>query len=146
MAVLDGKLAQKEMSVLSSVAESLDVSPPFVSALLERWRPREERGAGEGGLDRSRCLAALELPRDAILDRPAIERAGRRIQDLYAEEKFSLLAPELREIAAKRREVAADAALELLRELPEAPPRAEAPLTPGVVRRENPDLDSIFSA
>lgn len=105
-------------------------------------------GVEDGGALRSRWLAALDLPPDGDPDRPAVERALRRMEDVYAEDKFALVAPELRDLARARLDQAREASTRLLRELP-APP-TPPPLTAAeaitTVRRQNEDLDSIFGA
>jgi hypothetical protein len=136
IAVADGEAKEGEVSLLRSIGAALDVPPAVLDGLLKAWTP---------AADPASWMAALDLPQDASLDRPTVERAGRRMQDLYADERFRLLAPELREMASRRRELAARAAEELLREFPEAPAGAESEeARPGAVRRDNPDLDSIF--
>src|SRR5262245_40026058 len=101
-----------------------------------------ERPAADG---RARWLEALEIPDSARLDRGLVERAVARLGDLYAEEKFEHLSPDLAAMAKDKRELIARAAAELLRDLPAPPPETESePPRPGEVRRDNPDLDSIF--
>jgi uncharacterized tellurite resistance protein B-like protein len=134
----DGKVLGVEVSLLKAIGAALDLSPAFLDELLRRWSPAESEP------ERSRWLAALELPPDAKLDRIVIERASRRMQDLYEESRFAFMAAELREMAARRKELARKAAEELLREFPESPAEPEG--TPATVRRENPDLDSIFAS
>ncbi|MBI4606627.1 MAG: hypothetical protein HY721_32085, partial [Planctomycetes bacterium] len=126
-----------------AMAAALDVSPAVAEDLLRRWAPAAALAPGQPA-GRARWLAALDLPGDAVLDRLGVERAARRMEDVYAAEKFALVAPELREMARARLELAREAARALLRDLPEAPPQEAGAKGPGPVRRENPDLDGVF--
>jgi uncharacterized tellurite resistance protein B-like protein len=144
--VADGEAAVREVELFRSIGSSLDVAAPFVDGLLRSWI----------GTERGRWLSTLELPPDATVDRTGIVRSLRRMEDLYAEERFRLLAPELREMASRRLDLARKAATALLGELaePTEAPLAEtvrasqgagpAPAPTSTVRRDNPDLDGIF--
>jgi len=143
----DGSVHEKEAALLRSVAAALDLAPTVVDGLVERHAPRSAGGprAEDSAHERPRLLAALDLPRDSVPDRLAVERSLRRMEDVYAEEKFALVAPELRDMARKRLVAAREAAEKLLLELP-APPQPPTQERSAGVRRENADLDSIFGA
>jgi hypothetical protein len=142
----DGTVGEGEVKLFRNLGEALDLAPAIVDELLRVWVGPASGAAPPDA--REPRLAALELPPDVRLDRATVERALRRMEDLYAEEKFRLLAPELRDMAARRLSSARRSAEELLHELPPPPPAPE-PAAPGTVaagtvRRENPDLDGIF--
>ena len=147
VAAADNAVVEEERGVLAEVARAFDFPPTVLDEMLERRKPAAETAAGGVESERRRWLAALELPADFRTDRLAVERAASRIQDLYAEERFELLAPELQKLAQERRELAVVSLAGLLTELPTPvaappPPRSDAAET--TVRRDNPDLDSIF--
>jgi uncharacterized tellurite resistance protein B-like protein len=144
VSVSDGRVGRGELDLFLSIGNALDLAPAFLDDLQRRWAPHGDP-QDSATVDRGRWLSALELPQDAAIDRAAIERALRRQEDLYSEEKFRLLASELREMAARRLELARRAAAALLTGLPELSPEVgPSSLAEPLVRRENPDLDDIF--
>ncbi|MFO0985251.1 MAG: hypothetical protein U1E76_26565 [Planctomycetota bacterium] len=120
-------------------AEALEREPAPASPA--RSASAQAAAAGDA---RGEWLAALEIPAGAALDRATIERARARLADLYAAERFERLAPDLQATAQQKREAIACAARELLRDFPAAPSAPTESSAPGQVRRDNPDLDSIF--
>jgi uncharacterized tellurite resistance protein B-like protein len=141
----DGRVDVGEVALLECIGLTLDLPPTFILDLLKRWTLPASASEPEGAR-RQRWLAALELPADSTLDRAAVERAGRRILDIYAEHRFELVAPELKDMAARRRELAREAVEGLLSGIPAPPPEPAAADDERAVRRDNPDLDSIFGS
>ena len=143
IAVADETIVAEERGLLEAVAAALDIAPTVLDEALERRKPESGAEAESAESQRRRWLAALELPADALPDRLAIERAASRILDLYSVDKFALLAPELQGLAQERRQLATDSLAGLVAELPPEPAH-EPDEAPHAVRRDNPDLDSIF--